>query len=154
LNNNVNRGTSSIRIEETNEEDEGEDDVNRGKMAFRPRTKMSPIKKPIKTYKPLVLVGPSGAGKSTLVKHLIDKAPEKLTFSVSSTTRSPREGEIDGIHYHFVSRESFLADVQQGLFLEHQEVHGNLYGTHFSQVENAHKQGKICILDIDVKGAL
>jgi guanylate kinase len=57
-------------------------------------------------------------------------AEDNFTFSVSSTTRQPRNGEVNGIHYHFVSKEDFLADVSAGNFLEHQEVHGNYYGTH------------------------
>ena len=100
------------------------------------------------------MVGPSGAGKSTLVKHMMALAPEFFTFSVSSTTRAPRDGEIDGQHYHFTTKEKFLADVDGNQFLEYQEVHGNYYGTHKKQVEDAQKQGKVCILDIDVKGAL
>lgn len=76
------------------------------------------------TYKarknPLVLVGPSGAGKSTLVKHLLAKNPEAFHFSVSSTTREPRAGEVDGTHYHFVrTKDDFLAEVAAGNFLEH-----------------------------------
>ena len=86
---------------------------------------------------PLVLVGPSGAGKSTLVKYLQQKCGDSFAFSVSSTTRKPREGEVNGVHYHFVSKEDFLADVEAGMFLEHQEVHGNYYGTHRRQVEEA-----------------
>lgn len=86
---------------------------------------------------PLVLVGPSGAGKSTLVKYLQGKAADSFAFSVSSTTRKPRDGEVNGVHYHFVSKDDFLADVAAGMFLEHQEVHGNFYGTHRKQVEDA-----------------
>ena len=63
-------------------------------------------------------MGPSGAGKSTLVKHLIAVSPDNFAFSVSSTTRAPRDGEVDGIHYNFVSKEEFLADVSSGMFLE------------------------------------
>jgi len=103
-------------------------------------------------FKPLILVGPSGAGKSTLVKHLLALHPDKYLFSVSSTTRAPRPGEVDGVHYHFTSFEDFQSDLNKGLFLEHQEVHGNFYGTHLSQVQRA--PGKVVILDIDVKGAL
>ena len=77
-----------------------------------------------------------------------------FAFSVSSTTRQPRQGEQDGIHYHFISREDFEADIAQGNFLEHNEVHGNFYGTHKSAVREIMSQGKICILDIDVKGAM
>jgi guanylate kinase len=104
---------------------------------------------------PLVLCGPSGAGKSTLTAYLMgDDSPYKdfFAFSVSSTTRQPRPGEKDGIHYHFTTREEFEKDIKN--FLEHNEVHGNFYGTHKSAVNDILKQGKICVLDIDVKGAI
>jgi guanylate kinase len=68
---------------------------------------------------PLVLVGPSGAGKSTLVKYLQSKVGDSISFSVSSTTRKPREGEVNGVHYHFVSKDEFLAEVGASNFLEH-----------------------------------
>ena len=87
--------------------------------------------------KPLVLCGPSGAGKSTLTAHIMgEDSPFKkyFAFSVSSTTRQPRAGEQDGIHYHFTTREDFEADIAKGNFLEHNEVHGNFYGTHKSAV--------------------
>lgn len=67
--------------------------------------------------KPLVLVGPSGVGKSTLVNQL--QHSSIFTFSISSTTRAPRDGEVNGRHYHFVSKEDFLKDVNSGMFLEH-----------------------------------
>jgi guanylate kinase len=84
-------------------------------------------------YKPLVLCGPSGAGKSTLTAFIMGpESPYKdmFAFSVSSTTRQPRAGEQDGVHYHFTTREDFEADIAKGNFLEHNEVHGNFYGTH------------------------
>jgi len=108
-------------------------------------------------YKPLVLCGPSGAGKSTFTSYLMSEAsPYKsiFAFSVSSTTRQPRAGEKDGVHYHFTSKEEFMAEVERGNFLEHNEVHGNMYGTHKSAVREIMAQGKICLLDIDVKGAM
>ena len=108
-------------------------------------------------YKPLVLCGPSGAGKSTFTVYIMSEAsPYKnmFAFSVSSTTRQPRPGEKDGIHYHFTTKEEFIAEVEKGNFLEHNEVHGNFYGTHKSAVREIMAQGKICILDIDVKGAM
>jgi guanylate kinase len=108
-------------------------------------------------YKPLVLCGPSGAGKSTLTEHIMaEDSPFKnfFAFSVSSTTRAPRPGEKDGVHYHFTTKEDFQADIEKGNFLEHNEVHGNFYGTHKSAVREIMNKGKICILDIDVKGAM
>lgn len=76
-----------------------------------------------------------------------------FAFSVSSTTRQPRDGEKDGVHYMFTSKEEFLNEVEQGNFLEHNEVHGNYYGTHKSQVQKIINDNRIAILDIDVKGA-
>lgn len=108
-------------------------------------------------YKPLVLCGPSGAGKSTFTAYIMGSdSPYKdhFAFSVSSTTRQPRQGEQDGVHYHFTAREDFEADIAKGNFLEHNEVHGNFYGTHKGAVRELIAQGKICILDIDVKGAM
>lgn len=77
-----------------------------------------------------------------------------FAFSVSSTTRQPRPGEQDGVHYHFTTREEFQKEVAKGNFLEHNEVHGNFYGTHRLAVQEIVDQGKVCILDIDVKGAM
>lgn len=81
----------------------------------------------------LVLCGPSGAGKSTLVKHLMDEFSDSFGFSVSHTTRSPRPGEEEGVHYHFVSRDEMTAGVERGEFLESACFSGNLYGTRFEQ---------------------
>lgn len=100
-------------------------------------------------YKPLVLCGPSGAGKSTFTAYIMSEAsPYKsmFAFSVSSTTRQPRAGEKDGIHYHFTTKEDFMAEVERGNFLEHNEVHGNFYGTHKSAVREIMAQGKILSL--------
>ena len=79
-------------------------------------------------------------------------APSKFGFSVSHTTRSPRPGEVDGVHYHFVSIEQIQQDIADGKFLEHAQVHGNYYGTSLEAVETVQRQGKLCILDIDVQG--
>ena len=83
-------------------------------------------------YKPIVICGPSGVGKGTLINMLIDYYSEKyFGFSVSHTTRKPREGEIDGIHYNFTTLDSIKKDIESGLFIEHAEVHGNYYGTRY-----------------------
>ena len=76
-----------------------------------------------------MLVGPSGAGKSTLTKQLMDKYKDKFEFSVSSTTRNPRDGEENGVHYHFITKEEFEKQIKNKEFLEYNEVHGNYYGT-------------------------
>ncbi|XP_037085209.1 guanylate kinase-like [Pollicipes pollicipes] len=102
--------------------------------------------------RPVVLCGPSGAGKSTLVSRLQAEFPGLFGFSVSHTTRRPRAGEADGVHYHFVSREAMLEAIKAGQFLEHAEYGGNMYGTSKAEVERIDGGGAICILDIDVQG--
>lgn len=79
--------------------------------------------------RPLVLCGPSGSGKSTLLKRLLEEFPDRFGFSVSHTTRKPRPGEKDGIHYHFTDLESMEAAVAQGDFIENAKFSGNMYGT-------------------------
>lgn len=81
--------------------------------------------------RPLVLCGPSGSGKSTLLKKLFEEFPYTFGFSVSHTTRNPRPGETNGIHYHFVAFDEMKAAVERGEFLEHAEFSGNMYGTRF-----------------------
>jgi len=72
---------------------------------------------------------------------------------VSHTSRAPREGEVDGVHYHFAERENVLAEVAAGRFLEHALVHGNVYGTSLAAVQRVSATGKACVLDVDVQGA-
>lgn len=103
----------------------------------------------------LIFSGPSGVGKGTLLKLLFDKGAFPLTMSVSATTRAPRPGEIDGIHYYFLTREEFLSRQARGDFLESFEVYagGAWYGTLRETVEQAVAEGKWIVLEIDVKGA-
>ena len=101
----------------------------------------------------LVICGPSGVGKGTLIERLKQDYPHAFGFSVSHTTRGPRPGEEDGVHYHFVTVGQMEADIEAGKFLEYANVHGNFYGTSIAAVESVKKTGKICILDIDVQGA-
>lgn len=103
--------------------------------------------------RPIIIAGPSGVGKGTLIKQLMTEYPTKFGFSVSHTTRAPRVGEIDGVHYHFTNRETMLQDIQKGLFIEHAQVHTNLYGTSFQAVRDVLATQKACILDIDIQGA-
>ncbi|MDP2077644.1 MAG: guanylate kinase [Sulfuricurvum sp.] len=99
----------------------------------------------------LVLSGPSGAGKSSLINKIIkDIGP--TYFSISTTTRAMREGEIDGVDYHFVSEEVFAQEIEAEMFLEYAVVHGNHYGTSLGPVKTALKEGKLVIFDIDVQG--
>lgn len=96
--------------------------------------------------------GPSGVGKGTLIELLRKKYPTQFGFSVSHTTRKPREGEQDGVHYNFTTVETIKGEIDEGKFVEYANVHGNYYGTSVQAVESVQKQGKICILDIDVQG--
>ncbi len=99
-----------------------------------------------------IVSGPSGGGKTTLAKGMMDKL-DNLRFSVSCTTRTPREGEVDGQDYIFVSQEDFEQMVEKNQFVEHALVHGNYYGTPVSEFENAASTGVDLLLDIDVQGA-
>jgi guanylate kinase len=100
----------------------------------------------------VVVSAPSGAGKTTVLERVLEETPG-LRFSVSHTTRSPRPGEQDGTHYHFVSPEAFLRLQQAGALLEWAEVHGNLYGTGLAEIDRARSEGRDLLLDLDVKGA-
>jgi guanylate kinase len=99
----------------------------------------------------LVLSGPSGAGKGTLVDRLVAARPE-CVFSISATTRPQRTIENDGVQYEFVSREEFERRRASGLFLEWAEVHGHLYGTPVSFVDEGVRSGRVVVLDVDVQG--
>ncbi len=99
----------------------------------------------------LVVSGPSGSGKTSLAKKLLDIVP-KSYFSISTTTRKQRENEENGIDYHFIGKDEFLSEIDNGGFLEWAEVHGNFYGTAFKPIEAALNDGKIVVLDIDVQG--
>ena len=99
-----------------------------------------------------VLAGPSGVGKGTLRKHGLSDI-ENLAYSVSCTTRLPREGERDGVDYYFVTMQDFEEKMANGLFLEHAIVHGNRYGTLLKNVELEMEAGRDVLLEIDVQGA-
>jgi guanylate kinase len=99
----------------------------------------------------LVLSGPSGAGKSSLINKVAD-AIGPYYFSISTTTRPMREGEVDGVHYHFADEASFKRDIEEEHFLEYAVVHGNYYGTSIKPVKEALAEGKLVIFDIDVQG--
>lgn len=99
----------------------------------------------------LVISGPSGSGKSSLMKEVLKEIGDSY-FSISSTTRAPREGEIDGINYHFISKTEFEKDIEEGFFLEWAKVHDNYYGTSLKPILKALHEGKLVIFDIDVQG--
>ena len=102
--------------------------------------------------KTFIITGPSGVGKGTIINKLFE-GRDDLYFSVSATTRAPRPGEVDGVHYHFLSREQFQQWIAQGEFLEHAEFVDNCYGTPKKFVDQAMAEGKDVILDIEVQGA-
>ena len=99
-----------------------------------------------------IISAPSGSGKSTLVNRLLRDVPG-LVFSISYTTRAPRGSERDRIDYNFISREDFERRIARGEFLEHAQVFGNYYGTSRLALEEAERDGKDLVLDIDVQGA-
>ncbi len=99
----------------------------------------------------IVLQGPSGSGKSTIIDSLVERHPE-LRMTISSTTRPQRPGEIDGVHYHFISRELFEEQIDAGLFAEYAEYGGDYYGTHRSEVEPGLAGGRVLIGDVDING--
>jgi guanylate kinase len=108
----------------------------------------------MKQGKIIILTAPSGSGKTTLAKRLMEEFPN-IRFSVSATTRKPREGEVNGQHYYFITKNDFNQKVLDGEFLEHEEFYnGTRYGTLKSDVENQLKKGYFVLLDIEVKGAI
>lgn len=103
----------------------------------------------------VIFSAPSGAGKTTIVRHLLSKHPDKISFSISASTRTPREGEVNGRDYYFISKEEFLHRVAKKEFIEFEEVYsGTFYGTLRSEVERIWALGKHVIFDIDVEGGL
>jgi len=100
----------------------------------------------------IVFSGPSGAGKGTVLRRLM-QLDKRLYYSVSATTRPPRAGETDGVHYHFMDKEAFLKEVRQGRMLEYAEYCGNYYGTPAPAVDERLAEGRDVLLEIDVQGA-
>jgi len=109
----------------------------------------------MKQGKIIVICAPSGCGKSTIIHAMLDGGMFDFRFSVSATNRKPREGEVDGVHYHFLSTADFREAIADGKFVEWEQVYpGRYYGTLKSELRNAIDRGENIILDIDVKGAL
>ena len=106
----------------------------------------------MKKGRTFIICGPSGVGKGTVVARLLASDPT-LYFSISATTRAPRPGDEDGVHYHFLTREKFESWVAAGDFLEHAQFVGNLYGTPRLFVDQAMEQGRDVLLDIEIQGA-
>lgn len=101
----------------------------------------------------LVVSGPSGSGKGTVIGRLLEKRSD-FGYSVSATTRTPRDGEVDGVNYHFISRDEFERRIEKGEMLEYAEYCGNYYGTPVKEVGEALDSGKNLILEIEVQGAM
>lgn len=127
-----------------NRESKNDKSAEAGLMNFANSTKQS-----------ILICGPSGVGKGTLITRLLQEYPADVALSVSRTSRCPRAGEVEGVHYYFVHRSDLEKDIQMGQwpYLEHAEVHGNLYGTRLDAVYAIHAQGKLCLLDLDTRGA-
>lgn len=104
-----------------------------------------------KTGKIFVFSAPSGAGKTTILDYLRVSVPD-LVYSISATTRKPREGEVDGLHYFFISEQEFKSRIESGEFAEWALVHGNYYGTPRSFIDQVISSGKHIVMDIDVFG--
>lgn len=101
----------------------------------------------------IIISGPSGVGKGTLRKYFMDDDSLRLTYSISMTTRKPRQGERDGVDYIFTTREKFEEAIAEGELLEWAEFVGNYYGTPLTQVEKLREEGKNVLLEIEVQGA-
>ena len=99
----------------------------------------------------IVISGPAGSGKGTVNAHLLKTGD--FVYSVSATTRAPRPGEVDGVNYHYITREEFLSRIESGDMLEHTEYCGNFYGTPRKEAEEVLASGKNLILEIEVEGA-
>ena len=103
----------------------------------------------------IIISAPSGSGKSTIIGRIIDDPALRLEFSISATTRSPREGEVNGVHYHFLSVEEFKDAIANDGLVEYEEVYpGRFYGTLKSEIARIQEKGNNAILDIDVKGGV
>lgn len=120
----------------------------------RPFSTDSSNKSDVLVLDPLIVCGPSGVGKGTIIGKFMDDfgGKQHFRFTVSHTSRDPRDGEENGTHYHFTELDSMKELVTQGHFLEHASVHGNMYGTSWSSMRKVHDEGFISLLDIDAQG--
>lgn len=101
----------------------------------------------------VIITAPSGCGKTTLINKLLEEHDD-IEFSISTTTRDPRRNEKDSVNYYFIGIEKFKNMIENGEFVEWAKVHGNYYGTQYSEIERILNSGKKCLLDVDVQGGL
>ena len=102
----------------------------------------------------IIISAPSGSGKTTLCR-AIEAKDSSINFSISSTTREMRIGEVDGVDYHFITKNDFKAGINQGIYVEWEKIHGDFYyGTRKSTIEQAIIKGRLLLLELDVKGAM
>lgn len=102
----------------------------------------------------IIFTGPSGVGKGTILTDFFKKADNNIVYSISSTTREPRDGEINGMHYYFISKEEFEKLIKEDSFLEYAQYSGNYYGTNKKFVDEKINSGKSVLLEIELQGAL
>ena len=100
-----------------------------------------------------MITGPSGAGKGTLIRELVERIPD-LEVAVSATTRARRQDEVDGREYHFLGEDEFVRRIGKGEFLEEVQYVGGRYGTLRSEIDRIAGEGKVCVLELEIKGAL
>ncbi|KAK2950411.1 putative Guanylate kinase 1 [Blattamonas nauphoetae] len=127
--------------------------VSMGGTACKNESAVVPSTPPSESFsKILIVAGPSGVGKSTVIKKIMECIPNTFAFSVSHTTRQPRPGEVDGINYHFTTKEVMEQLISEDKFIEQCDVHGNMYGTSKMEIERLNSENKIAVLDIDIQG--
>ena len=107
-----------------------------------------------KRAKLIIFTGPSGVGKGTILSDFFKKVDNNIVYSISNTTRQPRDGEINGMHYFFISKEEFEKMISEGMFLEYACYSGNYYGTNKNFVAQKINEGKSVLLEIELQGAL
>jgi guanylate kinase len=101
--------------------------------------------------RPIVLCGPSGVGKRTLTQRLLKEYPHIFGLSVSHTTRKPRPGEENGVHYHFIARGEMEKMVEDGKFIEVVTLFGYMYGTSMDAIDKVTEEGKVCVMDLEIE---
>ncbi|KAL3906577.1 MAG: hypothetical protein SGARI_003942 [Bacillariaceae sp.] len=141
--------------ESLSQDDQGKQQQQIRKILTTGQTSSDPTtKSTIMNVDPLVICGPSGVGKGTIIEGLMKRYPGDSQSPVSHTTRQPRPGEENGTHYHFIDMEEMQQQIENGKFVEHAHVHGNLYGTSKRAIADLQKDNKITILDIDMQGVM